>query len=336
MPAQHDQAHGQRCCEHKPDGSPQRRPEGRRDDDSHGRKASGAAVQQRFDDLPDQRFDDEKQRRCPGQHPPARIDRHGQRKRKRCSYDRADVGHKAQHGRENAPQRRAGNPDQPQAAANQHAEARVEHELIEEKPAQARRGVVERRGRALQIVGARQPDQTVPEILALNQDEDHEDDDDPRRCQRRYERSDQRAQALQRAGIGLQHLHRDRPDAGLRSRAGGQRISRCDRLGLVQLLAEILEHLGGTLERGTAARHAAHRLDLGQDGCLVLRQVAGQAVELRRDDAPESENDHEGEQHDADHGQRARGVKTLHQPDGSREDEAQQNRQCDGNEDFSP
>ena len=74
------------------------------------------------------------------------------------------------------------------------------------KPAEPAGGVVERRGRALQVVGSGQPDQTVAQILALDQDEDHENDDDARGRQRRYQGRNQRSQALKRARIGLQHF----------------------------------------------------------------------------------------------------------------------------------
>jgi hypothetical protein len=45
---------------------------------------------------------------------------------------------------------------------------------------QTARCVVERRRRFLEVVGSGEADQPVPEILALEQDEDHEDHDDAR------------------------------------------------------------------------------------------------------------------------------------------------------------
>jgi hypothetical protein len=76
------------------------------------------------------------------------------------------------------------------------------------KPAQARRGIVER-GRGLaQIVRARELDEAIAQILALEEDEDHEDRDNAGRSQRPQQRRDQRRDALQRRRRRLAHLNR--------------------------------------------------------------------------------------------------------------------------------
>jgi hypothetical protein len=51
--------------------------------------------------------------------------------------------------------------------------------LGEKQPTQSPAGIVNRCGRALEISRAGKPDQPVPQILPLSEDEDHEDDHNP-------------------------------------------------------------------------------------------------------------------------------------------------------------
>jgi hypothetical protein len=55
-------------------------------------------------------------------------------------------------------------------------------------------------------VRAGQPYESVTEIFALKQNEDHEDNDDARGRERMKQGRDQRSQALQRARVGLTHF----------------------------------------------------------------------------------------------------------------------------------
>jgi len=99
--------------------------------------------------------------------------------------------------------------DQPQAYPDHHPEGAIQKELDQEQPAEARRGVVECGGGALQVIRPRQPDEPITEILSLQQNKDDENDDNAGRRQRMKQRRDQGSQALQRARIGLAHLDRN-------------------------------------------------------------------------------------------------------------------------------
>ena len=71
------------------------------------------------------------------------------------------------HRGEDAPQDRTGDSDDPQARANHNTEGGIECELDEKKPAQASCSIVQGGGCLLQIMRARQFDETVSQIFAL-------------------------------------------------------------------------------------------------------------------------------------------------------------------------
>ncbi len=90
---------------------------------------------------------------------------------------------------EDSPKDRIWYSDQPQSDPDRNSVGRVHDELHQQIAADAGRRVVERLRRARQIARAGEPDRAVTEIVALQKQEDHEDDDDA--CGR--ERADQRA-----------------------------------------------------------------------------------------------------------------------------------------------
>src|SRR6478735_6357370 len=153
--------------------------------------------------MPDDRLDDHKQRERPKQHGPGRIDGDSQSQRKCGSDCRADVGYETQHRCQDAPQNRAGNANQPQARPDNDSEASVQKELNQEKPAKTARSVVKCRCSTLQVMRARQPDQSITKILALKQNEDDKNDDDARCGEGMEQWGNEALQTFQRAWIRL-------------------------------------------------------------------------------------------------------------------------------------
>ena len=169
-------------------------------------------------------------------------------------------------------------------------------------------GIVERRGGLLQVVRAGEADQAVPQVLPLQQDEDHEDDDDPGRRSGWMSGVMKAPRVCRAPGSGW----RTSTGMGFVSRGGHgarrQRVGRrsCPGLRLVEFLAQVLQHVGGALERAAAGGGPAQGLHLLAHGGLVARQVAGELGDLRRHDGGESRDAGKGNQDDTDDGQRPR------------------------------
>ena len=98
MPANHQQAHGQRRRQHQTDRSPQRGPECRSDDQRDGRQPGARSVQPGFDKVVADQLQHHDQGQRPPDHRPAGIDRKGQQQRKHRAHQRSDVGDETQHG----------------------------------------------------------------------------------------------------------------------------------------------------------------------------------------------------------------------------------------------
>ena len=114
-----------------------------------------------FDHMPNDWLDDKKEGERPKQHGPGGVDSDGKSQRERSSDSRADVRHEAQHGRQDAPQDRAWNTNQPQARPDNYAEGAVQKQLNQKKPAEAPRCVVKLGCGTLQIMRTRQSDQPI-------------------------------------------------------------------------------------------------------------------------------------------------------------------------------
>ena len=138
--------------------------------------------------MADDWLDQDEQGRGPQHHGPARVDGDGQGQRECRSDERADIGNETQHPCKDTPQDRAGDADGPKSEADRDSETGVDRKLDQEEAAQSPGCIVQRRRRALQVMRACQPDQPVPQVFPLQQNEDHENDDD----ERRRERVDQR------------------------------------------------------------------------------------------------------------------------------------------------
>jgi hypothetical protein len=125
------------------------------------------AVNQRLDDLTDQRLDDEEQRGRHQGHAPSGINSHGECDRKDGRDESADIGHEAKHHCQNPEQHRVRHADQGQGDADDEPEHDIECSLRQKVSAQALGAIVDGIGSALQVAGSGEPDQTVPQILAL-------------------------------------------------------------------------------------------------------------------------------------------------------------------------
>jgi hypothetical protein len=180
-----------------------------------------------------------------------------------------------------APENRTRDSDGPKSQTDYDAERAVYGDLREKQPTETRSGIVERGGRALEIVCSGQADQPVPEVFPLDEDEDHEDDDDAGGRKWVDQGRQNRAQVLERAGIRLSDLDRDRRHrSGRRQGNLPQRAAASRRRRVVQLLAQVLEHVGSALERTAPGRRAPQRIDLLTDGRLILGKLAGEIVQL--------------------------------------------------------
>jgi hypothetical protein len=176
-------------------------------------------------------------------------------------------------------------------------------------------------------------DETVSQVLALQQDEDHEDDDDAGCRQRLDQRLDDRDQRCQGAGVGLPDLHRDR----LVERLPAQAVfSRLPAGRILQFGIELPEHSGGAFQRARAAgRDPAQALDLVPQGLLIARQFFCEPIGLRDHQAAEAEDDRESDEHRDQHRQCARNPPGLQTDHKGGEHETEQNRQRNRNQDFA-
>src|ERR1700743_1199549 len=136
------------------------------------------AEDHRLQDLACQKLEDDEQDKGEEKHFPTGPHGGSEYEWKDRRDERADVRHEPQDHRDKPPQWRGGYADQLQTGADRHAEGGVEGDLRQKKSAQSFAGFVERRRRPLNVVRARQTDETIPQVLTLYQDEDHEDDDD--------------------------------------------------------------------------------------------------------------------------------------------------------------
>ena len=195
MPAEHQQADGERRRQQQPDRPPQRAPEQRRQDQSQRRDAGRTAEQQGLDELADHDVaGDDKAQHQEGLQP-ARRHGQGDQRRQHGAQDRADIGHEAQRAGQQAPQQRVGHSQREQAGADRDAKPRLVRSCSDSTRAtRSRRRPRFRRG--VHVAGAEQPHELVAELVAVEQDEDHEDDDDADReqgmQQRRHEGGDLR------------------------------------------------------------------------------------------------------------------------------------------------
>ena len=106
MPAEHDEAKGERRGQDQPHRSPEPAPEDGGHYHRDGRQAGAVAVCHGFDDVAHQRFRHQEQHRRPHGHGPAGVHGGRERERGRGAEESADVRHEAHQGGQDSPQDR--------------------------------------------------------------------------------------------------------------------------------------------------------------------------------------------------------------------------------------
>src|SRR5271169_1250243 len=116
---------------------------------------------------------------------------------------------------------------------------------------------------------ADQSDQSITNILTLDQNENDEDDNQEGRCNRAEQRADKFRYRLQGSADGLMHFDREG-----RSRSGG--------LPLANLLAKIFDNLFCSLKGRSCSGFpaATETLNFGGNRRFVLRQIASEVCHL--------------------------------------------------------
>jgi hypothetical protein len=151
--------------------------------------------------------------------------------------------------------------------------------LNQEIAAKALGGVVQRLGRAPKIPRPGEPNEAVSQVLPLQQEEDHKDDDDAGRRQRLEQRPSDLQDELERRRIGWADLDGNRLWLLYTGREDGRSVrGRAPDLltGLGDLIAEIAQHRRGTPDNAFAGRRVPKRMDLLGDVGVVPWQILGQ------------------------------------------------------------
>ena len=213
----------------------------------------------------------------------------------------------------------------------------VHDQLHQQIPAHPLGSVAQGLGRPVQIAGAEQPDETVAQVLPLQQHEHDEDDDDAGGRQRLDQRSDDGLQQLQRRGVGLPDLNRDR------LRLDGFRLERgwlflcLRRLGrLFDVLPEVAQHLPRALDKAAAGCTRLQRTDFLANIVLIPRQARPEFGDLPGDDEPEDEDAQESKDHHGEHRGGSRHTPTAKRGDQWCEREAEKSRQSERHEHVAP
>ncbi len=172
--AENHEDHRQGRGKHQPNGSPEPSPECGRDQQGHLRDAHAPPIKQRLhhivaDQFQDQEQADHQDRFCPSRkHDPAQSNR-GQGR-----DPRPHVGNVTEHRGQQAPEKGVRDADKVQPDAHGDAEGAVDDELHEQVAADALSGIVEGTGRKRQPATSHHPNQAVPQVLALDEHEQHQ------------------------------------------------------------------------------------------------------------------------------------------------------------------
>ena len=178
----------------------------------------------------------------------------------------------------------------------------------------------------MQVGGAEQPDHPIPQVLALQQNEDRDDEHDGGCGQRFDNRRDDALRELNCRQVRLMHLHRDRllrvggwcrGRRGARFGFGGD----VDMIRLVDKAAREPRHAG--------QHEPLHRIDLLLDRERVARHLLCQSGDLRADQAAERQDHREGQQHGKQHRGDTAEMHPPQQVDERSEQEGQQHRERD-------
>jgi hypothetical protein len=180
----------------------------------------------------------------------------------------------------------------------------------------------------VEIARPEQPDQAVAQILALQEDENDDDQNDAGGRQRMDDRGQKVSREREGRQRGLANLDGGRPLIGRRpGRGGGGRVLG----GFLDLAVEPTHDV-----RQTPDGALAQGGDLLPDGGLVERDVAGELRHLQSNHAAERQENAERHQHGDDHRRHPGEMQPAQQADERREDEAEQDREDDRNENLAP
>src|SRR6202011_543250 len=115
----------------------------------------------------------------------------------------------------------------------------------------------------------------VSQVLPLQQEENHKDDDDAGRRQRLEQRRGDLQDQLERRWVGLADLDGNRLLLPYTGRQDGRSVgcrSAYLLTGLGDLIAEIAQHCGGTSDNAATGRRVPKRMDLFCDVGMVSGQ----------------------------------------------------------------
>ena len=219
--------------------------------------------------------------------------------------DRADIGNKAHHRRDDPPHHRARHADHRQRAADDDAETDIEQHLRDEIARQPVGGVAHRRRRALQVAGADEADEAVAQVLALHEDENDEDRHERGGGQRRsggagiflQDRQDARRRRHDLDRYGCLRLGLEERRLLLRRlgfRCGLSLILRGRRRGQGGHVRDAGDEIVQLADDRVSRRELAQALCLAGDGDLVARGFGGEVGNLLGEDRAQADRDEEG------------------------------------------
>jgi len=268
------QTHRQGCRQHQAERAPQRRPERRGDDQRDRRQPGAGAVEPGFHEVVADQFQHHDQGQRPTDHRPAGVDRECQQQREHRTHQRPDIRDETQHRRQQAPQQRARDADQPQPGGHRHRVQEVDDQLHRQIAADALASVVERVGGTEHAV-AQQSDQAIAQVVRVQQHQDQID-------QGRRKNRSRRADPLQPAGHALvgpgrcrDHFHPRRPPG----RCGrGPALELALRLGDLGL--DGVDDPAGLGEDTGCAQLNPQPVELFRDVVLISRQLLAKQANL--------------------------------------------------------
>ena len=176
---QHDEAGRDRRRDHEPDGPPEPRPEDRGDDDGERRQADALPVEQRLHDVVAQELEHDEQRDDERDLLPTRRRHEADRDRQQRRDPRPDVRDVAQHAGREPPQRGVRHADEVESDADGKSHRGVDDELHQQIAADPRAGIGERFRRDDERRPAREADEPIAQVLAIDEHEDREQQREP-------------------------------------------------------------------------------------------------------------------------------------------------------------
>ena len=313
---QHQQADRERGGQDQPYRPPQRRPEGGRHDDGQRGQSRAAAIQPGLDQVVADQLQRHDQAQRHQQHLPARVHGKGQRQREGGRDHGPHIGHETHDGRQHAPENGARHANEPQPRRHGQPVGDVDDELHAQVLAYALRGLVQRVGGHVQVA-AHQAQQPVTQVIAVQQDEDHEQQHDAGR-----------GHGLGHAAQPLQHARR-----GLLLGRLDLHLLHAGRGGAARYLA--LHGVIGAQRAVPGTGHVgvpAQAAQLVADGVLVGGQIGAELLHLAAQIGTHSRQRRQRHDDHQQRGRHARHAPALEPGDGRIQQKAEQQRQRQRNQ----